>query len=60
MQISPTNFLVAAQQIAKAAPQAKASAAFEPLDFKQATPAARETPAYDPKARPGSQIDIRV
>jgi hypothetical protein len=60
MQISPTNFLLAAQQNAKAAPQAKASAAFEPLDFKQTAAPVKETPAYDPKARLGSQIDIRV
>ncbi len=64
MQISPANFLIAAQQGTRAAPAAKAGEKprFEPLAFKQAGPAPQiASPApVAAVAPPGSQIDIRV
>ena len=75
MQINGANLLIAAQQAAKHAPQAKAAAkpfaealadhgkgdSFAPLSFKQtAAPAAAPVQAQTPAARPGSQVDIRI
>lgn len=76
MQINGANLLIAAQQAAKHAPQAKQPTAkpfaealadhgkgdsFAPLNFKQtAEPARAPAPAQTPATRPGSQIDIRI
>ena len=74
MQLSAANLLIAAQQVARQAPQAQATqasfasaltkekpadGAFAPLDFKQTTAPARQEPAAVP-TRPGAMLDIRV
>jgi hypothetical protein len=60
MQISAANFLIAAQQAVKAAPQVHAAKpTFEPLEFKQ-TAAPVRTASQDAPARPGAQLDIKV
>jgi hypothetical protein len=67
MQLSAANLLIAAQQVARQAPQAQATQAkekpadgvFAPLDFKQTAAPARQEPAPAP-SRPGATLDIRV
>jgi hypothetical protein len=62
MQISTSNFLIAAQQAAKTVLQAHATAkpAFEPLEFKQTAAPAKTAAQGTPVSRPGSQLDITV
>ena len=74
MQISSANILIAAQQAAKQAPQAKHAAkpfaealadhgkgdGFAPIDFKQTAATPRPVAAQTPAVPPGSQLDIRI
>ncbi len=75
MQISSANILIAAQQAAKQAPQAKPGSkpfaealvghdggdSFAPLSFKQTRHPCRICPtSAEPGCPPGSQLDIRI